>query len=134
MSKTVAVLATLDTKGAEAEFLRQQIEAFGGKALVVDIGVLGKPAARADVAREVVARAGGRPLERLVQQPTREAAQPVMVAGASKLLGEGVRRGEVHAVLGLGGLQGTAACTQVMRSLPYGVPKVMVSTVASGNT
>ncbi len=134
MTKTVAVLATLDTKGAEAEFLRQKIEAFGGKALLVDLGVLGTPAARADIARAEVARAGGTALDVLLKQPTREAAQPVMVAGATKLMLARVERGEVHALLGLGGLQGTAACTQVMRALPYGVPKVMVSTVASGNT
>ncbi len=134
MTKTVAVLATLDTKGAEAEFLRQKIEAFGGKALLVDLGVLGTPAARADIARAEVARAGGTALDVLLKQPTREAAQPVMVAGATKLMLAGVERGEIHALLGLGGLQGTAACTQIMRALPYGVPKVMVSTVASGNT
>jgi len=134
MSKTVAVLATLDTKGAEAEFLRQQITQLGGKAMLVDLGVLGQPATKADVAREQVAQAGGTELAKLRQQPTREAAQPVMVAGATKLLQAAVERGEVHAVLGLGGLQGTAACTQVMRALPYGLPKVMVSTVASGNT
>ncbi|MEZ5962492.1 MAG: Tm-1-like ATP-binding domain-containing protein [Planctomycetota bacterium] len=134
MSKTVAVLATLDTKGAEAEFLRQQIGKLGGKAMLVDLGVLGQPATRADVAREDVARAGGSELAQLQKQPTRETAQPVMVAGATRLLVAAVERGEVHAVLGLGGLQGTAACTQIMRALPYGLPKVMVSTVASGNT
>jgi uncharacterized protein (UPF0261 family) len=133
-AKTIAVLATLDTKGAEAEFLRSKLEALGGKALLVDLGVLGKPAARADVTRAEVAQAGGKELAGLLQQPTREAAQPVMVAGATKLLQERVQQGLVHAVLGLGGLQGTAACTQIMRALPYGMPKVMVSTVASGNT
>ena len=132
--KTVAILATLDTKGAEADFLRQQIEALGGAALLIDIGVLGVPAASAGIARDEVARAGGKELAVLQKSPTREAAQPIMVAGASALLKARVDAGEVHAVLGLGGLQGTAACAEVMRSLPYGVPKVLLSTVASGNT
>jgi uncharacterized protein (UPF0261 family) len=132
--KTIAVLATLDTKGAEAHFLRKQLKELGSKALVVDMGVLGEPASKADVKRKEVARAGGTPLAELVKSPTREAASPVMVAGATKLLLKAIKAGKVDGVIGLGGLQGTAACTAVMRALPYGVPKVMVSTVASGDT
>jgi uncharacterized protein (UPF0261 family) len=132
--KTIAVLATLDTKGAEAHFLRKQLKELGSKALVVDMGVLGEPAARADVSRKEVARAGGTPLAQLAANPTREAAAPVMSAGATKILLKKIAAGKVHGVIGLGGLQGTAACTAVMRALPYGVPKVMVSTVASGDT
>jgi uncharacterized protein (UPF0261 family) len=132
--KTIAVLATLDTKGAEAQFLREQLQELGSRALVVDMGVLGKPAARADVKREEVARAGGTPLAKLAENPTREAAAPVMTAGVKKILLKRLKAGMVHGVIGLGGLQGTAACTAVMRALPYGVPKVMVSTVASGDT
>lgn len=134
MPKTIAVLATLDTKGQEAEFLRDQLRALGSGALVVDIGVLNRPAARADLTRAQVARAGGTTLAALRQAGTREAAQPVMAAGAARLLLSRLDAGTVHGVIGLGGLQGTAACTAVMRALPYGVPKVMVSTVASGDT
>ncbi|HTV02549.1 MAG TPA: Tm-1-like ATP-binding domain-containing protein, partial [Luteitalea sp.] len=134
MPKTIAVLATLDTKGQEAEFLREQLAALGSRALLVDIGVLGTPAVAADLTRTQVARAGGTPLATLKASPTREAAQPVMAAGATRLLLARIEKGDVHGVIGLGGLQGTAACTAVMRALPYGVPKVMVSTVASGDT
>ena len=86
MPKVIAVLATLDTKGQEAEFLREQLKALGSRALVVDMGVLGTPAARADVTRAEVARAGGTTLAALKTDPTREASQPVMAAGATKLL------------------------------------------------
>ena len=134
MPKTIAVLATLDTKGQEAEFLREQLAVLGSRALLVDIGVLGTPATKADLTRAQVARAGGTPLRTLQASPTREASQPVMAAGATRLLLSRLEKGEVHGVIGLGGLQGTAACTAVMRALPYGVPKVMVSTVASGDT
>ncbi|MEM7200678.1 MAG: Tm-1-like ATP-binding domain-containing protein [Planctomycetota bacterium] len=134
MSRGVAVLATLDTKGQEAGFVAQQIAALGARAEVFDIGVVGAPTTAADVTREQVAVAGGTPLDELLRAPTREAAAPVMVAGATALLQEQVARGAVHAVLGLGGLQGTAACTEVMRALPFGFPKIMVSTVASGDT
>jgi len=132
--KVIAVLATLDTKGQEAEFLRQQLEVLGSRALLVDIGVMDTPAARADLTRAQVARAGGTALATLRSGKSREASQPVMSAGATRLLLKRIGLGEVHGVIGLGGLQGTAACTAVMRALPYGVPKVMVSTVASGDT
>ncbi len=134
MAKVIAVLATLDTKGQEAEFLRKQLKALGSRALVVDMGVLGAPAARADVTRAEVARAGGATLTALRRDPTREASQPVMAAGATKLLLQRLATGRLHGVMGLGGLQGTATGTMVMRALPYGLPKVMVSTVASGDT
>jgi len=132
--KVIAVLATLDTKGQEAQFLREQLKALGSRALLVDMGVMGEPAAKADVTREQVARAGGTPLPELRRNPSREAAQPVMAAGATRLLLARLKQGKAHGVIGLGGLQGTASCTMVMRALPYGVPKVMVSTVASGDT
>lgn len=134
MPKIIAVLATLDTKGQEAEFLREQLHALGSRALLVDIGVLNRPATRADVTRAQVARAGGTALGVLQAGQSRETAQPVMAAGATKILQRRIAAGQVHGVIGLGGLQGTAACTAVMRALPYGLPKVMVSTVASGDT
>ena len=134
MPKVIAVLATLDTKGQEAEYLRQQLKALGSRALVVDMGVIGTPAARADLTRAQVARAGGTSLTALRKSATREAAQPVMAAGATRLLRTRLDAGTLHAVIGLGGLQGTATGTMVMRALPYGLPKVMVSTVASGDT
>ncbi len=134
MSRTVVVLATLDTKAEEAEFLRSRIEALGGTATVMDLGVVGAPGARADVSREEVAAAGGAKLAELLATPTREAAGPVMVAGATRLLLELIAAGRAHAVLGVGGTQGTSSCTAVMRALPYGFPKLMVSTVASGDT
>ncbi|MCC6162207.1 MAG: Tm-1-like ATP-binding domain-containing protein [Acidobacteria bacterium] len=132
--KVIAVLATLDTKGQEAAFLREQLEALGSGALLVDIGVMDAPATRADVTRSQVARAGGASLKALQAGKSRETSQPVMAAGATRILLKRLQAGEVHGVIGLGGLQGTAACTAVMRALPYGVPKVMVSTVASGDT
>jgi uncharacterized protein (UPF0261 family) len=134
MKRTIAVLATLDTKGQEAQFLRKELEAMGSAALVVDIGVLNRPAARADITRARVARAAGSSLRELRAQASRDAAQPVMAAGATRQLVERIEAGALDGVIGLGGLQGTAACTAVMRALPYGFPKIMVSTVASGDT
>jgi uncharacterized protein (UPF0261 family) len=129
----IAVLATLDTKGEEAQFVREELAAAGGSALLLDMGVLGTPAARPDVPREDVARAGGTPLAALLADPTRQKASPVMIAGAVALLQQRLARGELHGVLGLGGTQGTSNCSAVMQALPYGLPKIMVSTVASGD-
>ena len=132
-TKVIAVLATLDTKGAEAQYLREQLEALGGRALVVDLGVIGEPAAEADVSRGDVARLGGTPLAELLKDATREASTPVMVAGAIALLRPKIESGEVDGLLGLGGFQGTGVCSEIMRAMPYGVPKVLVSTAASGD-
>lgn len=134
MTKTIAVLATLDTKGPESAFLRAEIEALGSRALLVDLGVVGEPGTAPDVSNTEVAKAGGTELAALLDAPTRQDASPVMVSGATRILSELVSEGKVHAVVGLGGTQGTSNITQVMQALPYGFPKVMVSTVASGDT
>ena len=134
MAKTIALLVTLDTKGEEAKFLQEQIEARGHNSLLMDIGVIGEPGTPADISREEVAQAGGESLEALLQKPTREEAAPVMVLGCINILKEKIKNDEVHAVLGLGGTQGTSSCCNVMQALPYGFPKIMVSTIASGDT
>jgi uncharacterized protein (UPF0261 family) len=131
--KTIVVLATLDTKGREAQYLREQIERLGDKALMIDSGVVGTPAAQADIPREAVAEAGGTPLARLLAQPAREVAAPVMANGATKIVTDLAAAGKIHGIVALGGTQGTTLSTKVMRALPYGFPKVMVSTMASGN-
>ncbi len=132
-SKTIVVLATLDTKGVEAQYIREQIEKLGENVLVVDVGVVGKPAAKADVTREEVAEAGGMPLADLLQHPDREVAAPVMAAGATRIVSALAAEGKAHGIVSMGGTQGTTLATKVMRALPYGFPKVMVSTMASGN-
>ncbi|MEJ2325643.1 MAG: Tm-1-like ATP-binding domain-containing protein [Chromatiaceae bacterium] len=131
--KTIVVLATLDTKGVEAQYLREQIEKFGDKALIVDTGVVGTPDTRADVTREEVAEAGGMSLAKILENPTREVAAPVMAEGATRIVTRLAAEGKVHGIMAMGGTQGTTLSTRVMRALPYGFPKVMVSTMASGN-
>ena len=134
MTHTIAILATLDTKGEEANYLREELEALGGRALLIDIGVVGDPGTPPDVPREDIAAAGGKPLAEILAAPTRQDASPIMVAGATAILGRLVDAGEVDGVIGLGGTQGTPNCTLVMQTLPYGFPKVMVSTMAAGDT
>ena len=134
MKKTVALLVTLDTKDQEAGFLVEQIKARGHKALLLDIGVVGIAGIEADMSRAEVVKAGGGNLEELLKDPTREKANPFVVNGCIQILKDKIAKDEVHAVLGLGGTQGTSTCCDIMQALPYGLPKIMVSTIASGDT
>ena len=131
--RTIVVLATLDTKGKEADYLRMQIEKMGDKAFIIDVGVVGKPATSPDITREEVARAGGMPLAKILENPSREVAAPIMAEGAEKIVTKLAAEDKVHGIVAMGGTQGTTLATKVMRALPYGFPKVMVSTMASGN-
>ena len=78
--KTIAILATLDTKAAEANFMRREIESLGGRALLIDLSVLGDASVEADVSKAEVMEAGGSSLEAMLDAPSREKASPVMVA------------------------------------------------------
>ena len=134
MDKTIAVLATLDTKGQESNYIREQIEQLGESALLIDMGVIGDPGTRADIQRGELAAAGGTPLEDLLKNPTRQDASVVMVDGAIQIVRKLVDEGQIHAIICLGGTQGTSNCSLVLQALPYGFPKIMVSTMASGDT
>eukprot|EP00112_Aurelia_sp_Birch-Aquarium-sp1_P005295 Seg15992.1 transcript_id=Seg15992.1/GoldUCD/mRNA.D3Y31 product="UPF0261 protein" protein_id=Seg15992.1/GoldUCD/D3Y31 len=131
--KTIAIIATLDTKAAEADFMRQEIESLGGKALVIDIGVVGEAGCAADVTRAEVIAAGGGDLEELLKDPSREKASPLVTGGAKKILTSLVGEKKIHGVVTMGGTQGTSTCAPVLQALPYGFPKVMLSTAASGD-
>jgi uncharacterized protein (UPF0261 family) len=134
MAKTVLLLGTLDTKGEEYAYVRGLIEARGHRAYVIDLGIRGDPAFPPDVGAAEVARAGGGDLEELRARRDRGTAVDVMLAGARTLTRALQAQGRFDGVLGLGGGGGTALITAAMRELPVGVPKLMVSTMASGNT
>lgn len=134
MQRTVAILATMDTKGAEADFLRAEIEALGGKALIIDLGVIGTSRFSADISTLEILQLSGADAEQMLQNPTREKVVPALVEGARRKLLALIRNGDIHSVLGLGGTQGTSICSQIMRALPYGFGKNLISTAASGDT
>ena len=133
MPNTIALLITLDTKDQEASYLKSCIEKSNHNALIIDIGVIGTPGIPADVPRDEVIEQGGGVLSDILKKPTREAANPFVVKGASNILLKMIKEGKVHAVIGLGGTQGTSTCCDVMQTLPYGFPKIMVSTIAAGD-
>jgi len=131
---TVVLLGTLDTKGAEYAWLRERIEAAGCEVVLVDAGVLNEPRTTPDVTREEVAGLAGTTIGELVTAGDRGAAVTTMGEGAAQIVTRLHDEGRLHGILGLGGSGGTSLVTHAMQALPVGVPKLMVSTVASGDT
>ncbi|MDN3297573.1 Tm-1-like ATP-binding domain-containing protein [Streptomyces ficellus] len=129
----VVLVGTLDTKGLEYGWLRERLLRRGVDVLVVDAGVAGEPRIPADVPRADVARAAGADLERLRAEGDRGAAVTVMARGAAETVLRLHQEGRLHAVLAIGGSGGTSIATRAMRALPLGVPKLMVSSMASGD-
>jgi uncharacterized protein (UPF0261 family) len=129
---SVYLLATLDTKGPDAAFVRDRLRALGIAVTVVDTGCLGEPAWAGDIPRETVFQAGGTTLQAVRERNDRGEAVTRAAAGAAQLVTAAFARGQVGGVLGLGGSAGTTIGTTAMRALPIGVPKLMVSTLASG--
>jgi uncharacterized protein (UPF0261 family) len=126
----VYLLVTCDTKGAEAQFVRAALRARGVAVRLVDVGSLGEPTVVADVPRDEVFRLAG------FTPPGTDRGEAVTAAarGAALLIAAAHERGEVDGVLALGGSAGTTIGSAAMRVLPLGVPKLLVSTLASGNT
>lgn len=131
---TVVLIGTLDTKGLEYDYLRARLREAGCEVLLVDVGVRGEPLARPDITREAVARAANTELATLAEAGERGAAIEVMARGAAAVALDLFGQGRLHAVLGLGGSGGSTLVSQAMRALPVGVPKLLVSTMASGDT
>ena len=134
MPKPIALIGTLDTKGQEVAYLRDLILAHGRRVVVIDTGILGEPAISADVSREVVARAAGAELARLVAAGDKGRAMQAMIDGARAVAARLYAERELGGVLAVGGGQGTSIGTAAMQVLPIGVPKLMVSTMASGRS
>jgi uncharacterized protein (UPF0261 family) len=131
---TVVLVGTLDTKGEEYAFLRSRLELAGVGTLVVDVGTQGPPHTEPDVPREEVAAAGGLDLAALTAAADRGAAVQAMCAAAPVVVRRLYDEGRCQGVLAAGGSGNTAIATAAMRALPVGVPKVVVSTMASGDT
>ena len=130
----IVIIGTLDTKSEELGFARDVIEAQGIDVHVVDVGVMGDPGFAPDTSAETVAAAGGTTLEALREAGDRGEAIETMGEGAREITLELYEDGTLEGVLGLGGSGNTSIATTAMRALPIGVPKYMVSTMASGDT
>ncbi|MXX24482.1 MAG: UPF0261 family protein [Caldilineaceae bacterium SB0668_bin_21] len=133
MSGTVLLVGALDTKGAEYAFVKELIEAAGLQTLVVDFGVMGQPAFEPEVARAEVAAAAGGDLAYLASGTHKDEAMRTMAQGLATVVERLYGEGRFDGILGMGGSGGTSIATAAMRTLPVGVPKVMVSTVGGGD-
>ena len=131
MPNNVVIIGTLDTKGQEVEFLRESIIGHQCVPIVLDVGILNPPTTVADILRERVALAGGSNLEELLRRKDRRLAVQTMIRGAAELLRGLNKQDELSGIIAIGGGTGTHIGMGVMRTLPLGLPKLMVSTVAS---
>ena len=131
---TIAVLGTLDTKGAEHAFVAELIRRHGHRVLLIDVGSGSPPTVEPDITRDDVATAAGIDLATLSQRGDRGECVTAMSRAAPVLLEKLAREGRIQGVISLGGGGGTAIATAAMRALPLGFPKLMVSTLAAGNT
>jgi uncharacterized protein (UPF0261 family) len=128
----VLLIGTLDTKGSEVQFVRDCLHQAGVAVVVLDAGVLQPPACAADVPREQVYAAAGTTHAAVAQARDRGKAIAAAAEGAARIARDLHAAGRLEGVLGLGGSAGTTIATAAMRALPFGVPKLMVSTLASG--
>ena len=130
--KTVVIIGSMDTKGEEFAYLKRMIEKHGFNTLVVDTSTLDEPRLKPDIYNSEVAKAIGVNIEELVKMGRGEAME-IMSKGAEIIVRRLYEEGKLDGIIGMGGSGGTAIATAGMRSLPVGVPKVMVSTVAASN-
>ncbi|MGA9403179.1 Tm-1-like ATP-binding domain-containing protein [Haladaptatus sp.] len=130
----VVLIGTLDTKGEELDFAREIIEAHDIDVHLIDVGVMEDPDIEPDTSAHEVAEAAGTSLEHLREEADRGEAIETMGDGAAAIASRLHDDGILEGVVGLGGSGNTSIATTAMRALPVGIPKLMVSTMASGDT
>ena len=131
MKKQLLIITTLDTKGREAVYVKDCVERLGIHPILMDVGTLEKPLTPPDITRAEVVEAAGYRLEHLIKEKNRSSAFKAVQEGGAILARHLFEKGTLDGVLGMGGGTGTAIVTYIMRSLPFGLPKVVLSTVAS---
>ena len=131
MKKHLLIIATLDTKGKEAAYIKGHVQRLGIQPVLMDLGILGEPQTPPDINRNEVLEAAGYHLDQVIRAKDRSIAIKAVQEGGTILTKRLLEDKRLDGVLGIGGGTGTAIATHVMRSLPLGLPKVMLSTVAS---
>ncbi len=132
MTKAILIVSSLDTKGQEVKFLKELIEQQGHETMLLDLGMRGKPALPADITCEEVAKAGGVSINEVRSTVgNRSEITAIMVKGAIKKVLELHQAGKFGGIVGVGGVTNTAMATDIMKALPFGIPKLMVSSGAA---
>ena len=129
----IYIVVTCDTKGHEADWLRNRFLELGVQVCLLDAGCLGTPQTSPDISREAVFRAAGTTHSETVRRGDRGMAVNAAARGAAVLVRQAFKHNELSGVIGLGGSAGTTIGTAAMRALPIGIPKIMLSTLTSGD-
>ena len=133
MNKTVLIIANLDTRGAEFKFVKELIQSRGLNAILLDFSMEQEPFFDGDITCEEIAAAGGitdiREVRRLYKTERNKATEN-QIAGATKIVKKLLDEGKIHGVLGVGGGTSSLVSTTIMKSLPFGMPKLMASSMA----
>jgi uncharacterized protein (UPF0261 family) len=130
MRKSVVLVGTLDTKGDQLVYLKEQIERWGHRVVVVDMGVLGEPALQPTVDKHQVAAAVGTTIQELIALNGPALAMSKMAEGVAKVMKSLWDKREFDGVVGVGGSMGTSAALAALKGVPLGVPKLLVTTMA----
>ena len=131
MKKNLLIIATLDTKGREAAYVRDSVQQRGIEPILMDVGTLGKPLTSPDISCEEVVRAAGYEPNDLRARNDRSVSIKAVQEGGAILAKRLYEEGRLQGLFGLGGGTGTAIVTSIMRTLPFGIPKLVLSTVVS---
>ena len=131
MAKSIVIVSTLDTKGAEASFLKELIEARGHNTILVDVNTGGEPSMRPDITADEVAVAGGGDINQIRASKETGKITPIMVKGAIEKISELHAAGKVDGIVSFGGASNTTIATSIMKAFPFGVPKFVLSSTAS---
>ncbi len=130
MQKTILIIGTYDTKDPELNFVAETIRKMGGAVVEMDVSVLGDPSRPVDISKHDVAAAASKTIQDAIDAGDESHAMQIMALGASKLTAQLYAAGRIHGMIALGGTMGTDLALDCARSLPVGVPKYVVSTVA----
>ena len=131
MPKSVLVISTLDTKGQETLYLKDKLSAIGLNPVLMDISGRGSDMAAIDIPASRVAEAGGGNFEELQASRDRTRVTNIMMAGGSRIARDLLKAGQLNGVIGMGGSTGSLMASEIMRSLPFGIPKVIISSTAA---
>ncbi len=131
MSKHIVILSSLDTKGEEAKYLKDLIEARGFNTLLLDTSIGREPTHVPDISSEEVARLGGGTIQEIRASRNTGQVTPIMIKGATLKVQELAGKGLLDGIIAFGGASNTTSATAVMKALPFGIPKLMVSSTAS---
>lgn len=134
MEKQVVIIGTLDTKGPELKYVKDILETSGVKTLTINVGILDQPYYVPEISNTEVAQAAGTDLSAIIEKNDRGEGIEAMMIGAAKLVEEMGAQDRIAGIISLGGSAGTTIGTYAMQKLAVGIPKLMVSTLASGDT